>query len=59
MFGIEGPLLSLLAGRLVDDRPEYLEAAARTARLADGHPALTPASAHLLAVTRGPARLNR
>ena len=55
MFGIEGPLLSLLASRLVDDRPEYLEAAVRAARLADGHPALTtPASAHLLAMTRVP-----
>ena len=53
VFGIEGPLLSLLAGGLVEDRPEYLEAAVRAARLADGHPALIPASAHLLAVTRG------
>lgn len=36
VFGIEGPLLSLLASGL-----------------ADGHPALIPASAHLLTVTRG------
>jgi hypothetical protein len=55
LFGIEGPLLSLLASRLVDDRPEYLEAALRAARPADGHPELVPASAHLLAVTHVPA----
>jgi SAM-dependent methyltransferase len=51
LFGIEGPLLPLLASRLVDDRPEYLEAAVRAARLADDHPALIPSSAHILAVT--------
>jgi SAM-dependent methyltransferase len=54
LFGIEGPLLPLLASRLVDDRPEYLEAALRAARLADDHAALIPASAHLLAVTHAP-----
>lgn len=54
LFGIEGPLLPLLASRLVDDRPDYLEAAVRAARLADDHAALLPASAHLLAVTRAP-----
>lgn len=52
VLGIEGPLLPLLASRLVDDRPDYLEAAIRAAQLADDHPALTPASAHLLAVTK-------
>ena len=51
IFGIEGPLTALLASRLVEDRPEYLEAALRAARLADAHPELIPGSAHLLAVT--------
>lgn len=55
VFGVEGPLLSLIASRLVEDRPEYLHAALRAARLADDHPALTPASAHLLAFTHAPA----
>lgn len=51
IFGIEGPLTALLASRLVEDRPDYLEAALRAARLADAHPELIPGSAHLLAVT--------
>jgi hypothetical protein len=37
----------------VEDDPEYFEAALRAARLADDHPELLPANAHLLAVTRG------
>ncbi|MEY9904898.1 ubiquinone/menaquinone biosynthesis C-methylase UbiE [Catenulispora sp. MAP12-49] len=50
--GIEGPLFPLLSSGLVEDNPDYFEAALRTARLAEDHPDLLPASAHLLAVTR-------
>jgi len=51
ILGIEGPLLPLVASGLVEDRPDYFEAAMRAARLADDNPALVPSSAHLLAVT--------
>jgi hypothetical protein len=37
----------------VEDRADYFEAALRAARLADDHPELLPASAHLLAIARG------
>ena len=53
IFGIEGPLFPLLSSGLVEDKVDYFEAALRAARLADGHPELLSASAHLLAVTRG------
>lgn len=52
ILGIEGPLLPLIASGLVEDRPDYLEAAMRAARLADDNPVLVPSSSHLLAVTR-------
>jgi SAM-dependent methyltransferase len=50
--GIEGPLFPLLCSGLVEERADYFEAALRTARLAEDHPDLLPATAHLLAVTR-------
>lgn len=53
IYGIEGPLFPLICSGLVEEEAEYFEAALRAARLADDHPELLPASAHLLAVTRG------
>ena len=50
VLGIEGPLLSLITSGLVEDRPDFLEAAVRAARLAEDDPALLAANAHLLAV---------
>lgn len=50
LIGIEGPLLPLLMSGLVEQQPEYLEAALRAARLAEDHPDLLHASGHLLAV---------
>lgn len=52
LLGIEGPLLPLLAGRLVEDRPEYFEAALRAARPAEEHPELLSISGHVLAVAQ-------
>ncbi len=52
ILGIEGPLLPLIASGLVEDRPDYLEAAMRAARLADDNPVLVPSSSHLLALTK-------
>jgi SAM-dependent methyltransferase len=52
VYAVEGPLAPLLAGGLVEDRPEYFEAAVRAARLAEDDPALLAATGHLLAVVR-------
>ena len=52
---VEGPLFGLLASGLAENRPEFLEAAQRAARLAEGHPSLTAATGHLLASVRAPA----
>jgi SAM-dependent methyltransferase len=52
LFGIEGPLFPLISSGLVEDSADHFEAALRAARLADRHPELLPASAHLLAITR-------
>jgi SAM-dependent methyltransferase len=46
---IEGPLFGLLASGLAEDRPEFLEAAHRAARLAEGHASLTASTSHLFA----------
>ena len=56
VYGIEGPLLSLVTSRLAEDRPDYFEAALRAARLVEDDPAMLAANAHLLAVTRAGAR---
>lgn len=50
LLGIEGPLTTLLSTGLVEDRPDYFEAALRAARVAEDHPELLAASAHVLAV---------
>jgi SAM-dependent methyltransferase len=52
ILGIEGPLFPLIGSGLVEDRADYFEAALRAARLAERHPEMVPASAHLLALTR-------
>lgn len=49
--GIEGPLFPLLSSGLAEGSADHFHAALRTARLAEDHPELLPASAHLLAVT--------
>jgi SAM-dependent methyltransferase len=54
IVAVEGPLFGLLASGLVEDRPEYLEAARRAARLAEDHPSLTASTGHLLATLRTP-----
>lgn len=53
VFGIEGPLLSLVTNELAVDRPEVFEASLRAARLVEDDPAMLAASAHLLGVVRG------
>jgi hypothetical protein len=52
VYAVGGPLAPLLASGLVEDRPEYFEAAVRAARLAEDDPALLAATGHLLAVVR-------
>jgi SAM-dependent methyltransferase len=53
VLGIEGPGWTLLSPDLPEERVEdLLDAATRAARLCDGHPDITAASAHLLAVGR-------
>ncbi|HWG23487.1 class I SAM-dependent methyltransferase [Actinospica sp.] len=52
VYGIEGPLVPLLASGLVEDRPELFESAVRAARLVEDDPALLAASSHLLGVAR-------
>ena len=52
VYGVEGPLLSLITSRLVEDRPDFFEAALRAARLVEEDPAMLAANGHLLAVTR-------
>ena len=52
LFSIEGPLFPLLASGLVEDRPEYFEAAVRAARLAEGHEEVLGAASHVLGVVR-------
>jgi ubiquinone/menaquinone biosynthesis C-methylase UbiE len=49
---VQGPLFGLLASGLTEERPEFLEAAKRAARLAEGHPSLTAATGHLFASVR-------
>lgn len=49
LIGVEGPLLTLLVSGLVEDRPDYFEAALRAARVAEEHPELLATSAHVLA----------
>jgi SAM-dependent methyltransferase len=56
VYGIEGPLLGLVSSGLVEDRPDFFEAALRAARLAEDDPALLAANGHLLAVTRAGPR---
>jgi SAM-dependent methyltransferase len=50
VYGVEGPLQSLLASGLTEDRPDFFEAALRAARLVEADPAMLAANAHLLAV---------
>jgi len=50
VLGIEGPLLSLIGSGLAENRPDFLEAAVRAARLAEDDPAMLASNAHLLAV---------
>jgi SAM-dependent methyltransferase len=52
VYGIEGPLLSLITSRLAEERPDFFEAALRAARLVEDDPAMLAANGHLLAVTR-------
>lgn len=54
LIGVEGPLLTLLISGLIEDRPDFFEAALRAARVAEDHPELLAASAHLLAVGSAP-----
>jgi hypothetical protein len=51
VYGVEGPLLGLAASGLADDRPDFLEAAIRAARLVEDDPAMLAANGHLLAFT--------
>ncbi|WP_051451855.1 class I SAM-dependent methyltransferase [Actinospica robiniae] len=50
LVGIEGPLMALIVSGLVEDRPDYFEAALRSAQVAEDHPDLLATSAHVLAV---------
>ena len=56
VYGVEGPLLGVAVSGLVEDRPDYFEAALRAARLVENDPAMLAANAHLLAVTYAAAR---
>ena len=51
MYGIEGALLGLMSSGLVEDRPDFFQAALRAARLVEQDPAMLAANGHLLAVT--------
>jgi SAM-dependent methyltransferase len=57
VYGIEGPLLSLITSRLAEDRPDLFEAALRAARLVEDDPAMLAANGHLLAVTHAMAHV--
>lgn len=50
LFGVEGPLMTLLTSGFVEDRPDWFEAAVRAAQVAEDHPELLVSSAHVLAV---------
>ena len=52
VYGVEGPLVGLLAAGLAEDRQDFFEAALRAARLVEDDPAMLAANAHLLAITR-------
>ena len=52
VYGIEGPLVGLLASGLAEDRQDFFEAALRAARLVEDDPAMLAANGHLLAITR-------
>jgi ubiquinone/menaquinone biosynthesis C-methylase UbiE len=54
VFGIEGPLLSLLTSELAEDRPDFFEASMRAARFVEDDPAMLAANAHLLGVVVRP-----
>ncbi len=55
VLGVEGPGWILFGSDLAEGRvDDLLDAAIRTARLFDGHPDMTAASAHLLAFGRRP-----
>ena len=52
VYGVEGPLTGLVKSGLVEDRPEFFEAALRAARLVEDDPAMLADNAHLLAFAR-------